>query len=81
MLVGMFVIVVISLVFAQLAKGRHWLPTLAIAGGTAGLIVADPKAMPYFRSHSRSSYFPVFGSPTATVELVRNTGNPSSEKA
>src|SRR5690348_7460522 len=22
----------------QLAKGRHWLPTLAIVGGTAGLI-------------------------------------------
>jgi hypothetical protein len=25
---------------AQLAKGHYWLPTLAIAGGTAGLIVA-----------------------------------------
>ena len=36
----------------QLAKGRHWLPTLAIIGGTAGLIVADPHAMPYFRSHA-----------------------------
>ena len=28
-----------------------------------------------------SSYFPVFGSPTATLEVVGNTGNPSSEKA
>ena len=36
----------------QLAKGRHWVPTVAIAGVTAGLIVADPHAMPYFRSHS-----------------------------
>ena len=36
----------------QLAKGHHWLPTLAIAGGTAGLIVADPHVMPYFRSHA-----------------------------
>ena len=36
----------------QLAKGRHWLPTLAITGVTAGLIVADPHVMPYFRSHA-----------------------------
>ncbi len=39
---------------AQLAKGHHWLPTLAIVGGTAGLIVADPHAMPYFRTHARN---------------------------
>jgi len=38
----------------QLAKGRHLVPTLAIAGVTAGLIVADPHAMPYFRSHARN---------------------------
>jgi len=38
----------------QLAKGRHWLPTLGIAGGTAGLIVADPHVMPYFRDHARN---------------------------
>jgi membrane-associated phospholipid phosphatase len=36
----------------QLAKGYHWVPTLIVLGGTAGLIVADPHAMPYFRSHS-----------------------------
>src|SRR5215472_16630677 len=30
----------------QLAKGHHWLPTLAVAGATAGLIVADPHIMP-----------------------------------
>jgi len=36
----------------QLAKGRHWIPTLAVVGGTAGLIAADPHAMPYFRTHS-----------------------------
>lgn len=36
----------------QLSKGRYWLPTFAIAGGTAGLVVADPHAMPYFRSHA-----------------------------
>jgi membrane-associated PAP2 superfamily phosphatase len=38
----------------RLGKGHDWLPTLAIAGGTAGLIVADPHVMPYFRSHSRN---------------------------
>ena len=37
----------------ELGKGQHWLPTLAITGGTAGLIVADPHVMPYFRSHAR----------------------------
>jgi hypothetical protein len=38
----------------QLAKGRHLVPTLGLVGVTAGLIVADPHAMPYFRSHSRN---------------------------
>ncbi|SRR6266700_26039 len=37
----------------QLAKGRHWLPTLAVTGVTAGLIVADPHVMPFFRDHAR----------------------------
>jgi len=32
----------------QLTKGQHWLPTLAVVGGTAGLIFADPQAMPIF---------------------------------
>lgn len=36
----------------QLARGRHWIPTLAIVGGTAGLIAADPHVMPYFRDHA-----------------------------
>ena len=38
----------------QLAHGRHWVPTLAVAGITAGLIVADPHAMPYFRNHQKN---------------------------
>ena len=36
----------------QLARGHYWIPTLAIVGGTAGLIVSDPKTAPYFRKHS-----------------------------
>ncbi len=36
----------------QLIRGRYWAPTFAVVGGTAGLIVADPHVMPYFRSHA-----------------------------
>jgi membrane-associated phospholipid phosphatase len=39
---------------AQLAHGRHWVPTLAVSGITAGLIFADPHAMPYFRNHAKN---------------------------
>jgi membrane-associated phospholipid phosphatase len=36
---------------AQLAKGHHVLPAIAVTGLTAGLIEADPHAMPYFNTH------------------------------
>jgi membrane-associated phospholipid phosphatase len=36
----------------QVARGHYWIPTLAVVGGTAGLIVADPKIAPYFRKHA-----------------------------
>lgn len=36
---------------ADLAKGKHLVPTLAIAGVTAVLIATDKKTMPYFRNH------------------------------
>src|SRR5262244_898046 len=36
---------------AGLAKGKHWVPTLAIAGGTAVLIATDKYTAPYFRNH------------------------------
>ena len=57
---------------AQLAKGHHWLPALAIAGGTAGLIVADPHAMPYFRSHSRNldDVNDTFDAPITSAEVI-----------
>jgi membrane-associated PAP2 superfamily phosphatase len=35
----------------QLAKGKHWVPTLAIVGGTAVLIATDNNTAPYFRNH------------------------------
>ena len=57
---------------ARLAKGQYWLPTLAIAGGTAGLIVADPHAMPYFRSHSRNldDVNDIFDAPITSAEVI-----------
>jgi membrane-associated phospholipid phosphatase len=36
----------------QLGKGKHLVPALALTGLTAGLIVADPHAMPYFQKHA-----------------------------
>jgi membrane-associated phospholipid phosphatase len=57
---------------AQLAKGNHWVPTLAITGTTAGLIVADPHVMPYFRSHARNldDVNDVFDAPITTAEVI-----------
>ena len=56
----------------QLAKGRHLVPTLAIAGVTAGLIIADSHAMPYFRSHDRNldDINDVFDAPVTTGEVI-----------
>jgi membrane-associated phospholipid phosphatase len=57
---------------AQLAKGHHWLPTLTIAGATAGLIAADPHAMPYFQSHARNldRLNDTFDSTITTAEII-----------
>jgi len=38
----------------QLAKGRHWIPVIAVAGITTGLVFADPHAMPYFQTHQKN---------------------------
>ena len=35
----------------QLAQGKHLVPTLAIAGGTAILLATDSHTMPYFGKH------------------------------
>jgi membrane-associated phospholipid phosphatase len=57
---------------AQLAKGHYWLPTLAVVGGTAGLIVADRHAMPYFRTHARNldDVNDTFDAPITTAEVI-----------
>lgn len=56
----------------QLAKGHHWLPTLAIIGGTAGLIVADSHTMPYFQSHAKNldDLNDVFDAPITAAEVI-----------
>jgi membrane-associated phospholipid phosphatase len=38
----------------RLATGHHWVPVLAVAGVTTGLIYADPHIMPYFRDHQKN---------------------------
>jgi membrane-associated phospholipid phosphatase len=56
----------------QLAKGRHWIPTLVTVGGTAGLIVADPHAMPYFQTHAGNldDFNDVFDGPITNAEIA-----------
>ena len=57
---------------AQLARGRHWFPTVAVAGVTGGLIVADSHAMPYFRNHAQGldDLNDVFDSSITTAEVA-----------
>jgi membrane-associated phospholipid phosphatase len=38
----------------KVAKGHYLLPAAIVIGGTAGLIYADPHAMPYFRNHQKN---------------------------
>jgi membrane-associated phospholipid phosphatase len=56
----------------HLARGEHWLPTLTITGVTAGLIAADPHAMPYFRNHARNldDLNDIFDASITTAEVV-----------
>jgi membrane-associated phospholipid phosphatase len=51
----------------QLARGRHWIPTLAIIGVTGGLIAADPHLEPHFRNN------PAFDE-TSEIFSTTNTG-------
>lgn len=56
----------------QLARGHHWIPTLAVAGGTVGLFYADPHVMPYFSKHQAQldDVNDVFDPLIATGEVV-----------
>src|SRR5436305_1152020 len=61
----------------RLENGTYLVPTLAIVGVTAGLIVADPHAMPYFRSHARNldDINDVFDAYITTGEVVAVPGS------
>jgi hypothetical protein len=56
----------------ELAKGKHWVPTLAIVGGTAVLIATDKNTMPYFRNHQGQldDLNDVFNSYITTAEVI-----------
>jgi membrane-associated phospholipid phosphatase len=55
----------------RLAKGRQWLPTLAVTGVTAALIVADPHDTPYFRRTTDFQGFNnVFSGPITATEIA-----------
>ena len=56
----------------QLAHGKHWVPTLVVVGGTAGLIYADPHVASYFSIHQKSwdSFNDVFDPMITTAEVI-----------
>jgi membrane-associated phospholipid phosphatase len=41
----------------QLAKGKHWFPTVAIVAVTSALVASDPYTTPYFRTNNSFSGF------------------------
>jgi membrane-associated phospholipid phosphatase len=54
----------------KLAKGKHWLPAIAIVGGTAALIATDPHTAPYFRTTDSFSGFNRVFSGTNTAAFI-----------
>src|SRR5580704_18468413 len=55
----------------QLAKGHHWLPSLAVTGVTTALIVADPHDTGYFRRTTTFKTFNnVFSGPITAGEIA-----------
>ena len=54
----------------QLAKGKHWLPTLAIVGVTTALIASDAHTAPYFRTTDTFSGFNRITSGVNTGALI-----------
>ena len=55
----------------KVAKGRHWVPTIAVVGATAGLLAADPHDQPYFNHTTAFHGFDqVFSSKVTGVETI-----------
>lgn len=57
---------------ARLATGHHWIPTIAVVGGTAALIYADPPVAKFFTRHLSDSdkINDVFDPMIATGEII-----------
>ena len=55
---------------ASLAHGRHWIPTIAVVGLTAGLLAADPHDVSYFRNTTTFNGFnSVMSGRASTLEI------------
>ena len=55
----------------QLAHGRHWLPTVAVVGVTAGLLALDAHDTPYFRrTNNFSGFNRAFSGPITAGEIA-----------
>ncbi len=55
----------------HLAHGRHWLPTAAVVGVTAGLLTLDAHDVPYFRrTNSFSGFNSGFSGPITAMEIA-----------
>lgn len=57
----------------KVIRGRHWKPVLAVALGTASLVILDPHTEPYFHDQARFSAYktgPLRGRNTTLVETL-----------
>jgi membrane-associated phospholipid phosphatase len=54
----------------DLAKGKHWLPTIAIVGVTAGLVASDAHTAPTFRTTTRFHGFNNVFNDTNSAALI-----------
>lgn len=56
----------------ELGHGHHWVPLLAVAGGTTALIYADPHIMPHFQNPSQGldNLNDVFDPMITTAEVI-----------
>ena len=54
----------------ELAKGKHWWPTIGVLGVTAGLVASDPYTAPPFRTTSSFSGFNRVFSSTNTQAFI-----------
>lgn len=59
---------------AGLVTGHHWIPTVAVVGGTAALIYADPHVARYFRDNGHTKHLDkindVFDPMITTGEII-----------